>query len=388
MMWFYGRGRNGKGRVIATVEAIIGGANCSYLELGEFDGEHRFALAQLYGKLVNVSSEPFTTNALQTPLLKKTTGEDRLDAEVKGKQKRLTFRNIAKSFVLGNEFPKLADTSLAFEDRTLILKFPNEFKGKSQIDNIERTWLSDPVEVSGIFNWMLEGLRRLDKNHEFTLSKTTQTMMLEFKRLSDPFGAWVNDHCVLRSEGRLSRNAGFEDYKNYVDQELGRSPETERRFFQRLRDMPKISEYKTRTERGFKGIELKEKTEDVEAQTRIDCVAGVANVAGSLDQKKISVEASENFFEPKKYAEAATPSLDPKSSSESSGKLALRVLPSQGEPCEGATSAGGDCGYASEHYLISPEGTKSAWCREHLKKILSAYDPKSYDIYYGLEGSG
>ena len=173
MMWFYGRGRNGKGRVIATVEAIVGVENCSYLELGEFDGEHRFALAQLYGKLVNVSSEPFTTGSLQTPLLKKITGEDTLDAEVKGKQKRLTFRNIAKAFVLGNEFPKVDDTSVAFEDRTLILKFPNEFKGKSQIDNIERTWLSDPVEVSGIFNWMLEGLQRLVKNGDFTISKTT-----------------------------------------------------------------------------------------------------------------------------------------------------------------------------------------------------------------------
>ena len=44
MMWFYGRGRNGKGRVIATVEAIIGVENCSYLELGEFDGEHRLCV--------------------------------------------------------------------------------------------------------------------------------------------------------------------------------------------------------------------------------------------------------------------------------------------------------------------------------------------------------
>ena len=135
----------------------------------------------------------------------------------------MTFRNIAKPFVLGNEFPKVTDTSLAFEDRTLILKFPNEFRGKSQIDNIERTWLDNPAEVSGIFNWMLEGLKRLDKNRDFTLSKTTQEIMLEFKRLSDPIGAWVEDNCIFDVEGFVSRKAAFEDYKNYVDQELGRS---------------------------------------------------------------------------------------------------------------------------------------------------------------------
>ena len=386
MMWFYGRGRNGKGRVIATVEAIIGVENCSYLELGEFDGEHRFALAQLYGKLVNVSSEPFTTGSLQTPLLKKITGEDTLDAEVKGKQKRLTFRNVAKAFVLGNEFPKVDDTSLAFEDRTLILKFPNEFKGKSQIDNIERTWLSDPVEVSGIFNWMLEGLQRLVKNGDFTISKTTQEVMLEFKRLSDPFAAWVEDNCVLGSEEFFCRKVSFEDYKNYVDQELGRVPDTERRFFQRLRDMPKVKEYKTRTERGFLGIGLKSKEQSQEAQTKIDAVADVAEVAGSLEPKKITPKADEDFVERKISAEAATVLLKQKNSAGCSDKLVLRVLPSQGEPCEGANSAGCDCGFGSEHYLISPEGNKSAWCKAHLNKILSAYDPTSYEIHYGLEG--
>ncbi len=385
MMWFYGRGRNGKGRVVATIEAIVGVNNCSYLELGEFDGEHRFALAQLYGKLVNVSSEPCTTKALQTPLLKKITGEDVLDAEVKGKQKRLTFRNIAKPFILGNEFPRLGDTSIAFEDRTLILKFPNEFKGKSQIDNIERSWLSDPVEVSGIFNWMLEGLRRLDRNHEFSLSSTTQEMILEFKRISDPFGAWIEDRCILQPEGSLSRKAAFEDYKNYVDQDLGRPPETERRFFQRLRDMPKISEYKTRTERGFRGLELKPKSQEMEAQAKIDEVASMADVAGNLDHKEIVVEESERCFAPKNCAEPATDTLDSKKSLDSPNRAVLRVLPSLGEPCEGSTSAGGDCGFGSEHYLINPEGTKSAWCSNHLKKILSAYDPSNYTIEYGAQ---
>ncbi len=308
MMWFYGRGRNGKGRVIATIEAIIGLENCSYLELGEFDGEHRFALPQLYGKLVNVSSEPFTTNALQTPLLKKITGEDTLDAEVKGKQKRLTFRNIAKPFVLGNEFPKVTDTSLAFEDRTLILKFPNEFKGKSQIDNIERTWLENPVEVSGIFNWMLEGLRRLDKNHDFTLSKTTQEIILEFKRLSDPVGAWVEDNCILGPEEFVDRKTAFEDYKNYVDQELGKAPDTERKFYQHLRDLPKIKDHKGKTERGFKGIGLKNKEEENAGQRKIDAMADAADAADNLESEKESLENENCCVEGKISAETAAES--------------------------------------------------------------------------------
>jgi P4 family phage/plasmid primase-like protien len=308
LMWFYGLGRNGKGRIIITLEAIIGKQNCSYLELEEFDGEHRFATAQLYGKMMNVSSEPSTVNVLQTPLLKKITGEDTLDAEVKGKQKRLSFSNIAKPFVLGNQFPKVSDSSLAFEDRTLILKFPNTFTGKNQIDNIERSWLDESAEVSGIFNWMLEGLHRLGVNHDFTLSKTTKEIILEFKRTSDPIGAWIEDNCIFDVEGFVSRKAAFEDYKNYADQELGKTPETERRFYQRLRDTPKIKDHDSNREgRGFKGIRLRNPDDTIpqEGQTQLVSTAvTTVTTHNSKCQKNLS-SASGNICDDKKPAVAA-----------------------------------------------------------------------------------
>ena len=90
--------------------------------------------------------------------------------------------------------------------------------------------MEDPTEVSGIFNWMLEGLHRLGVNHDFALSKTTKEIILEFKRTSDPIGSWIEDNCIFEVEGFVSRKAAFEDYKNYADQELGKTPETERRF--------------------------------------------------------------------------------------------------------------------------------------------------------------
>jgi phage/plasmid-associated DNA primase len=83
-------------------------------------------------------------------------------------------------------------------------------------------------------------LQRLGVNHDFTLSKTTKEILLEFKRTSDAIGAWMEDNCVFDVEGFVTRKEAFEDYKNYADQELGKTPETERRFYQRLRDTPKV----------------------------------------------------------------------------------------------------------------------------------------------------
>jgi putative DNA primase/helicase len=275
IFWFFGLGRNGKGRVIKTLEHILGEKNCSNVELKEFDGEHRFAVASLYGCLINVSSEPVSDNILETSLLKRITGEDVIDAEVKNKQKRLRFLNVAKPFVLGNRFPKVKDLTTGFWDRVELLKFPNSFTGKEQVTNIEKTWLSDPNEVSGILNWMLEGSTRLRKNNDFSSSKSTNDMKIEFKRLSDSVAAWLDDNCVFGVDYHILRSVSFEDYKNYCVT-IQTTPISDRQFYDRLRNTPMIREhestFKNTTERRvWLGLCLKsdeEKQKKLHAITR------------------------------------------------------------------------------------------------------------------------
>lgn len=145
--------------------------------------------------------------------------------------------------------------------------------------------------------------------------------------------------------------------------------------------MPKIKDYKGKTERGFKGVGLKNKEEENSGQSKIDAMADTAGSAGNLDCEKESVEKENGCVEGKICAVTA---VEPKNSAEGSGKMVLWVLPTHGEPCEGATSSGGDCGYASEHYLINNEGQITAWCKTHLKKILAAYDQNKFIVTYGL----
>jgi phage/plasmid-associated DNA primase len=63
-------------------------------------------------------------------------------------------------------------------------------------------------------------------NHDFTLSKTTKKIFFEIKHISDAIGAWIEDNYVVEVEGFMSRKEAFEDYKNYADQELEKTPET------------------------------------------------------------------------------------------------------------------------------------------------------------------
>jgi putative DNA primase/helicase len=125
LLWVHGEGRNGKGVWQRTMEAVLGSKNVSNIGLEEFDGNHRFTMRQLYGKLANFCSEPKTNKALETTQLKFATGKDTIEAEIKGKQNRLSFRNTAKITVMGNKFPKVNDNTIPFRERRLCIKFPN-----------------------------------------------------------------------------------------------------------------------------------------------------------------------------------------------------------------------------------------------------------------------
>jgi P4 family phage/plasmid primase-like protien len=260
LMWFYGKGRNGKGRITATIEEIIGPKNCAHLNVEEFNGDRRFSTEGLYGKMVNISSEPATIKTLQTPLLKKLTGEDVIDAEVKNKQRRLCFMNMAKFFILGNRFPKINDTTLAFWDRVLLIPFPKSFLGKERRANVEREWLDDPEEVSGILNWMLDGLHRLSQQKQFTKSNSMEETMLDFKRNSDSVGAWLDEKVTFDTEAIYVKATAFDNYKEYSD-DIGATPETQNKFYARIRDTPKIRDTRIRINgefvHVFKGIKPK-----------------------------------------------------------------------------------------------------------------------------------
>jgi len=276
IFWFYGIGRNGKDRIILTLQHILGKENCSQLNLSEFREGRRFSLCQLYGKLLNVSSEPDSKYSIQTNILKLISGENTIYAELKGKNQRLTFTNKAKPIIVGNSFPKVTDTSIGFWERVIVLNFPQSFTGEEVIPNIERRWLDDPTEVSGIFNWMLEGLYRIKKSKIFTSSKTTEETKAEFMRVSDPYNAWIIDCCNIITEAYLTRKEAYDNYKEYTD-EIGATPDTTRVFYMKMRQTPKIKDAKMRIndkiERVFQGITLKS-------------VADVAVVAGCTSQEK------------------------------------------------------------------------------------------------------
>ena len=261
LFWFHGKGRNGKGVVVRTIQGILGRNNYSNVDLSDFKGSRRFALSVLFQKLFNVSSEPDTRYPLSVNVIKRISGEDEITAELKNKNKRLTFTNIAKILVVGNSFPEVKDQTDSFWDRIIMLKFPNRFiEGETLIPQIEKNWLTRPEDRSGVFNWMLEGLTRLLKNSAFTKTKSTEETKAEFKRVSNSFEAWQYDNTILGFKAKMTRKTSWSNYLGYCD-EASLKPIAQRTFIQKIRNLQGITESQTLVnkihKRWFLGIGIK-----------------------------------------------------------------------------------------------------------------------------------
>lgn len=310
IMWIVGSGRNGKGVWQRTIEGILGNSNVSNVGLEEFDGTHRFSMHQLYGKLVNFCSEPKTNRELQTSLLKYATGQDTIEAELKCKQKRLSFKNCAKITVLANKFPKINDQTTAFKERRLFLKFPNEFTGSNQIINLENFWLTgEHEEKSGILNWMLQGLKRLLEQGHFTTSRTQDETELEFLRASDSVSAFINETAAFDRHLITTRTEAKTAYEAYCDV-YGLEVENEKKFSAKLKNTPKIKDTSKRIggekQRVWEGVSFKVLSEETEqeasseAQKTLDLAeSGTGGTDGTGKSK--SLQFSEGSINNKEF---------------------------------------------------------------------------------------
>lgn len=296
-MFIYGVGRNGKGVWARTMRGLLGNDNCFSLRLEELNGDHRFVVSRLYGKLFVECSEPLTNKTLQTPILKALTGADNQDAEMKGIQKTIGFTNEGKITIFGNKYPRVNDNTDGFYDRFEILEFPNQFKGENQTDELEKSWLEDDLDRSGILNWMLAGLHRVFTNNKFTTSKTQQQKLIELKRLSDPTGAFIQECCILSPKVWFLRKALREAYDEYCD-EIGAIPDKEARFNQIIQNTPRIKVAKKRiaggqAERIWIGIALKDSTQTPLTAPSNQPTASLMNYSGE------ATEAAEAGFLPR-----------------------------------------------------------------------------------------
>jgi putative DNA primase/helicase len=110
--------------------------------------------------MINISGETPNQKITTTDIAKQIVAGD----WVTGREpyKKVTkFRPYAKHYLAMNKLPQILDNSYGMDRRLFFVQFPRTFKGE-EIDRSLENKLS--LELSGIFNWAIEGYNRLRKN--------------------------------------------------------------------------------------------------------------------------------------------------------------------------------------------------------------------------------
>lgn len=188
-LFIYGGGGNGKGLYLNALLDMLKGNTVS-IEPKDLFG--RFQLLSLRGKLINACTDISTSEAISAQFKQVVSGEQ-VTCDVKHKD-HVTFCPIAKHLFSANKLLVTRDRSYGFFRRFDVLEFTQTWD-ESEKDEDLRAYFREN-ELPGIFNWAIEGLRRLRRNKwKFTPSSEFQSSHKKFQLETNPLAMFVEEHC-------------------------------------------------------------------------------------------------------------------------------------------------------------------------------------------------
>lgn len=226
IMFHGANGRNGKTKTIEVLQHLLGTSNYTNISLKTIENKNdRFSLGELRNKLLNVVADISPEALNNEGRFKGLTGGDHFTVDQKFKE-HFTFKNYAKMMFSGNELPVPSDTSDAFWSRWILVEFPYRFLPQKERDvytpaeQIEKgiclqnpdllVDLTTSVELSGILNWSLKGLTRLEKTKDFSYQDTQNIVKKKWLLRSTNILAFIGEHLK-------------EDYDSVIDKHLFKS---------------------------------------------------------------------------------------------------------------------------------------------------------------------
>ncbi|MEM4914097.1 MAG: phage/plasmid primase, P4 family [Desulfurococcaceae archaeon] len=210
-----GDGSNGKTTYLKLIEKILSRVNISCVSLSDLDPRiNRFAAADLFNKLANISSEP-AKRLFDPTLLKMLTGEDLIRVERKFRD-GFNMRNYAKMIFAANELPRVTEDTYAHWRRWIVIEFPNRFNPDPMF--FEKTFTPD--EIESIILLALHAFRLVMERKGFTeagvedvrdewLSRSNPIYRVIKKMLDDGIIEFSRDGVVVKTDL-------YELYKKYV----------------------------------------------------------------------------------------------------------------------------------------------------------------------------
>lgn len=212
--------RNGKGTLMDTILYMLGDYGMTAvpetLALKKWKDSSKASgdIARLNGcRCVNIS-EPSHDMVIDSALLKTLTGRDKITARFLN-QNEFEFYPMFKLFINSNYLPIINDDTVFKSNRINVITFDKHFTEEEQ-DKTLKDKLKEENELSGIFNWCLEGLNNFYEEG-LTTPKEIEDTTAEYEKKNDKIDKFFKQELVKNSKKNVSCNNTYNKYCEWCD---------------------------------------------------------------------------------------------------------------------------------------------------------------------------
>lgn len=227
----YGTGANGKSVFFEVVNALLGTINTSSYSLQELTDDLGYYRASIANKLVNYASE--INGKLQSDKFKRMVSGETITARLPyGVPMQIT--NYAKFIFNCNELPKDVEHTNAYFRRWLIIPFDVTIPKEEQDSELHTKIIEN--ELSGVFNWVLDGLHRLLEQRQFSKCKAAEKAIEQYKLESDSVRLFLDEQGYIKStSASITVGQLYIEYKDYCN-DSGLKSCSKRTVLERMRN--------------------------------------------------------------------------------------------------------------------------------------------------------
>lgn len=226
MVTFIGAPRSGKGTIAGVVSKLVGRA--ASISLSDYGRD--FKLASAIGADVLIDYDQRSTGqqqgdqeAIAQRLLMISANEP---VTIDRKYGQVWEGALGKVLVCSNKVPAIKDSGGALARRWVIVNFHRSFLGQEDHKLSERL----EAELAGIAAWALEGWRRVHKRGGFVESEKAQETRELMKSAGSLAEAYVSEKCETGPDRSTPRQALYDDFAQWCQQQGERNVPTMRSF--------------------------------------------------------------------------------------------------------------------------------------------------------------
>lgn len=229
MLILYGTGANGKSVCFEVLNALLGSENVSNYSLQSLTDANGYYRAKIANKLVNYASE--INGKLETDVFKQMASGEPIEARLPYGNPMI-LKEYAKLIFNCNELPKDVEHTTAYFRRFLIIGFDVTIPEDKQDKQLPQKIIQN--ELSGVFNWILQGLDRVMEQKNFSKCEAIENARTDYEKQSDSVQIFINelDFKTSTTDYTLIKTL-YEQYKIFCIED-GFRPVNKSNFMKRL----------------------------------------------------------------------------------------------------------------------------------------------------------